>query len=99
MQDIFICLDKLFQGWILDETTGSLTAFQLERKDAGEYTCIAENNAGRLEATAYLNVIIKPRVQELQNQSYNMGTEGAILTCLASGDPLPKIIWRKWSKK
>ena len=91
--------EKCFPGWILDETTGSLTAFQLERKDAGEYTCIAENNAGRLEATAYLNVIIKPRVQRLQNQTYNMGTEGAKLTCLASGDPLPKIIWRKWSKK
>ena len=91
--------EKCFPGWILDETTGSLTAFQLERKDAGEYTCIAENNAGRLEATANLNVIIKPRVQRLQNQTYNVGTERAKLTCLASGDPLPKIIWRKWSKK
>ena len=42
------------QGWKLDEITGTLTAFQLERKDEGEYTCIAENNAGRLESAAYL---------------------------------------------
>jgi len=86
------------EGWILDETTGSLTAFQLERKDAGEYTCIAENNAGRLEATAYLNVIIKPRVQRLQNQTFPINKKNAKLTCQASGDPLPKIVWRKWSK-
>jgi len=86
------------EGWKLDETTGTLTAFQLERKDEGEYTCIAENNAGRLEAAAYLKVIVRPRVQELINQTFPVGREEARLTCLASGDPLPKIVWRKWSR-
>jgi len=86
------------EGWKLEETTGVLTAFKLERKDEGEYTCIAENNAGRLEASAYLSVIIKPRVQELYNHTYPVGKENAKLTCKASGDPLPKIVWRKWSK-
>jgi len=86
------------EGWKLDETTGTLTAFQLERKDEGEYTCIAENNAGRLEAQAYLKVIVRPRVQELINQTYPVGREGAKLSCLASGDPLPKIVWKKWSR-
>ena len=87
------------QGWKLDETTGTLTAFQLERKDEGEYTCIAENNAGRLQSEAYLKVIVRPRVQELFNHTYPVGREAATLTCLASGDPLPKIVWRKWSRK
>ena len=33
-------LRKLFiSGWKLDETSGLLTAYKLERKDAGEYTC------------------------------------------------------------
>ena len=86
-------------GWKLDETTGTLTAFQLERKDEGEYTCIAENNAGRLESQAYLKVIVLPRVQQLLNQTFPVGREEARLTCLASGDPLPKIVWRKWSRK
>jgi len=86
------------EGWKLDEITGTLTAFQLERKDEGEYTCIAENNAGRLESAAYLKVIVRPRVQELINQTYPVGREGAKLTCVASGDPLPKIVWRKWSR-
>jgi len=86
------------EGWKLDETSGTLTAFQLERKDEGEYTCIAENNAGRLQSQAYLKVIVRPRVQELFNHTYPVGREAATLTCLASGDPLPKIVWRKWSR-
>ena len=81
----------------MDETSGLLTAYKLERRDAGEYTCIAENNAGRLESSAYLSVVIKPRVEELYNKTYGIDREGAMLTCKASGDPLPKIIWRKWS--
>ena len=83
----------------MEANTGTLIAYQLERKDAGQYTCIAENNAGRLEASAQLNVIIKPKVQELQNQTFPVGKEKGVLTCKASGDPLPKIIWRKWSRK
>ena len=90
---------NVLSGWILNENTGTLTAYQLNRHDAGEYKCIAENNAGRLEASAQLNVIIKPKVQELQNQTFPVGKEKATLTCKASGDPLPKIIWRKWSRK
>ena len=88
-----------FTGWKLDANSGTLTAHQLERQDEGRYTCIAENNAGRLEASAHLNVIIKPKVQELQNQTFPVGEAKATITCKASGDPLPKIIWRKWSSK
>ena len=83
----------------MDENTGTMTLFNVERKDAGDYTCIAENNAGRLEASAHLSVIIKPKVQQLENVTSWVGKEVTGLTCLASGDPLPKIIWRKWSRK
>ena len=86
-------------GWKLDESTGTLTAFHLRREDAGTYTCIAENNAGRIEAQCSLAVIIKPKVQELFNKTVQVDTRGAKLTCRASGDPIPKIVWRKWSTK
>ena len=93
-------LSKIYcPGWKLDEPTGTLTAFKLERRDAGEYTCIAENNAGRMQSSAVLSVVIKPHVQELFNKTFPIGMERASLTCKASGDPLPKIIWRKWSRK
>ena len=86
------------ETWVLDETSGTLTAYTLERQDAGEYTCIAENSAGRIEASAQLDVIIKPHVQELYNKTIGIGAENVTLTCKASGDPLPKIAWRKWSR-
>ena len=76
-----------------------MTIFNVDRRDAGEFTCISENNAGRLEASAQLSVIIKPKVQQLENVTTAVGKEVTSLTCLASGDPLPKIIWRKWSSK
>ena len=86
------------ETWVLDETSGTLTAFTLERQDAGVYTCIAENIAGRIEASARLDVIIKPHVQELYNKTIGIGAENVTLTCKASGDPLPKVVWRKWSR-
>ena len=86
------------ETWVLDQISGTLTAFKLERQDAGEYTCIAENSAGRIEAPARLDVIIKPHVQELYNKTIGIGAENVTLTCKASGDPLPKIVWRKWSR-
>ena len=92
-------LRKSFVGTKVDEDTGTMTIFQVDRRDAGRFTCIAENNAGRMEASALLSVIIKPKVQQLENVTTSVGRERTSLTCLASGDPLPKIIWRKWSRK
>ena len=86
-------------GTKVDENTGTMTLFNVERKDAGDYSCIAENNAVRLEASAHLAVIIKPKVQQLENATSWVGKEVTSLICQASGDPLPKIIWRKWSRK
>ena len=87
------------EGSKVDEDTGTMTLFSIKRTDVGEYTCTAENNAGMIQATATLAVIIKPKVQELLNKTSHVGAERASLTCKASGDPLPKIIWRKWSRK
>ena len=52
-----------------------------------------------IEATAGLSVIIKPKIQELENVTTSVGAEMTRLSCSASGDPLPNIIWRKWSRK
>jgi hypothetical protein len=65
----------------------------------GEYTCVVENNAGRLESAASLVVVVKPLVQELYNKTYPLEERGATLVCKASGSPLPRIVWRKWSRK
>lgn len=89
-------LDK--EGWTLEKDTGHLIAYHLKREDTGEYTCIAENPAGRIEAKTQLDVIIRPKVQELYNKTMAVGQAEGRLVCKASGDPLPDIIWRKWSQ-
>ncbi len=83
----------------MEENTGHLTAYHLKREDEGTYTCIAENNAGRIEAQTELDVVIRPRVQELYNKTFPIGRPEGRIVCKASGDPIPDIIWRKWSKK
>ncbi len=57
----------------MEKDTGHLTAYQLHREDEGEYTCIAENPAGRLEAKTQLDVVIRPKVQELYNKTLAVG--------------------------
>jgi len=86
------------EGWSVVKDTGHLTAFFLKREDAGRYTCIAENPAGRIESSTELEVIIKPKVQELLNKTMAVGVPEGRLVCKASGDPTPDIIWRKWSR-
>ena len=90
---------RCLSGSKVDEQTGTFTLFTVDRRDGGRYTCRAENNAGIIEATAELNVIIRPKVQELENITSVVGADRASITCKASGNPLPKIIWRKWSRK
>ena len=85
-------------GWNLNQTTGTLTAQMLIKEDAGSFTCLAENNAGRIEASVALVVVLKPMVEELEKKTYAKGAK-ANLTCIASGDPLPSISWRKSSQK
>ena len=86
-------------SWRIEKDTGNLVANNLRREDAGEYTCIAENPAGRIEAKTELDVIIKPKVQELFNKTMAVGQAEGRIVCKASGDPMPEVIWRKWSRK
>ena len=76
-----------------------MIAYQLRREDEGQYTCIAENAAGRIQAQSHLDVVIRPKVQEFHNKTLLINHPEGRLVCKASGDPLPDIIWRKWSRK
>ena len=76
-----------------------MIGYNLKREDRGEYTCIAENPAGRIESKTELKVIIRPKVQELFNKTMAVGQSEGRIICKASGDPMPEIIWRKWSQK
>ena len=49
--------------------------------------------------SSFQDVIIKPRVQELYNKTFPVNKPDGKIVCKASGDPVPEIIWRKWSRK
>ena len=57
----------------MNQTTGTLTAQMLIKEDAGSFTCLAENNAGRIEASVALVVVLKPIVEELEKKTYAKG--------------------------
>jgi hypothetical protein len=59
-------------GWVVDPISGTLTVTQLNRDDGGEYTCTAENSAGRLQGTARLSIVIKYVLSLLMGHSHEI---------------------------
>jgi len=82
------------ERFTIDEQTGRLTIAQVKKEDAGEFKCLVENRAGKVEKSATLAVIIKPALVELLNTTGVVSKE-AVLTCKASGQPLPEVTFVK----
>ncbi|CAF3618249.1 unnamed protein product [Rotaria sordida] len=65
-----------------------------EPADEGEYTIMAENAVGKVQAQAKVRVCTKPKVDKLADVSVNIG-ENARIQCQYSGNPTPTITWYK----
>ncbi|XP_076139242.1 neural cell adhesion molecule 1-like [Alosa pseudoharengus] len=65
----------------------------VKKVDEGEYSCIATNKAGRKEEEVSLNVFVQPKITFLENQTASELDEQITLTCEATGDPTPTIVW------
>ncbi|XP_062393485.1 neural cell adhesion molecule 1-like, partial [Sardina pilchardus] len=70
-----------------------LVIHDVKKVDEGDYTCIAANKAGRKEEEVSLNVFVQPKITFLQNQTASELDEQITLTCEATGDPTPTIVW------
>lgn len=61
--------------------------------DEGDYSCVATNKAGSSTQEVSLNVFVQPKITFLANQTASELDEQITLTCEATGDPTPTIIW------
>ncbi|XP_033761247.1 hemicentin-1-like [Pecten maximus] len=76
---------------------GSLVIYQATSSDAGEYKCVATNDAGTSTGVAMLIVNEPPQFKiEPKNTTVSMG-DTIVMNCVAEGEPEPLIAWqRSW---
>uniref|UniRef100_A0A0N4Z9L2 Roundabout homolog 1-like n=1 Tax=Parastrongyloides trichosuri TaxID=131310 RepID=A0A0N4Z9L2_PARTI len=76
-----------------------LTIQDVQMSDAGEYICIAENSAGRVETTASLKVHSQPKFIKKPLDVEIKAGETAYFECKTSGMPKPDVFWSKESQQ
>uniref|UniRef100_A0A672SP56 Neural cell adhesion molecule 1-like n=1 Tax=Sinocyclocheilus grahami TaxID=75366 RepID=A0A672SP56_SINGR len=75
----------------LNEDGSELTIKDVTKLDEGDYQCIARNKAGE-RILVYVSTV-QPKITFLENQTTSELEEQITLTCEATGDPTPNIIW------
>ncbi|XP_036947430.1 neural cell adhesion molecule 2-like isoform X1 [Acanthopagrus latus] len=73
-----------------------LTIRNIRQGDGGTYTCRATNKAGSQERELFLKVFVQPHITQLKNVTAVEGS-AAMISCVADGEPLPDISWRRAS--
>uniref|UniRef100_A0A8C3YS46 Hemicentin-1 n=1 Tax=Catagonus wagneri TaxID=51154 RepID=A0A8C3YS46_9CETA len=80
---------------IIDPLSGILKIQETQDLDAGDYTCVAVNDAGRATGKITLDVGSPPVfIQEPADVSMEIGSN-VTLPCYVQGYPEPKIKWRR----
>ncbi|KAK3555053.1 hypothetical protein QTP86_008000 [Hemibagrus guttatus] len=77
----------------LNDDGSELTIKDVKKLDEGDYTCIARNKAGEKQEEISLKVFVQPKITYLKNQTASELEEQTVLTCEATGDPTPSIVW------
>ncbi|XP_022815131.1 Down syndrome cell adhesion molecule-like protein Dscam2 isoform X47 [Spodoptera litura] len=72
-----------------------LSIENVQHEHIGNYTCIAENEAGRSSHTAVLNVNVPPRwIIEPTDKAFAQGSDAKV-ECKADGFPKPQVTWKR----
>ncbi|XP_046723237.1 neural cell adhesion molecule 1a isoform X4 [Silurus meridionalis] len=77
----------------LNDDGSELTIKDVKKLDEGDYTCVAHNKAGEKQEDISLKVFVQPKITYLKNQTASELEEQTVLTCEATGDPTPSIVW------
>ncbi|XP_059684707.1 hemicentin-2 [Gavia stellata] len=77
-------------GWVLRRS-------RTRAQDGGHYSCLASNVAGEARRHFYVEVLVPPHIENADEEETIEVPEGHPVTwsCLAAGNPQPKIIWLK----
>ncbi|XP_065214717.1 cell adhesion molecule Dscam1 isoform X2 [Planococcus citri] len=79
----------------IDEYTSALIIEKITPSHSGNYTCIAQNNAGEEKLTVPVTVNVPPHwIVEPKDISISAGKD-LMLHCKAEGYPVPTIVWKK----
>ncbi|KAG8225401.1 hypothetical protein J437_LFUL004601 [Ladona fulva] len=78
------------------DINGTLVLEGVQREDAGQYTCVATNVQGIINATIEVEVIVTPKFTIVpQNPTEAYEGYPVMMNCKAEGDPPPTIQWDK----
>ncbi|XP_059609268.1 obscurin isoform X2 [Phlebotomus argentipes] len=78
----------------LKEITYSLNIPTARHQDTGDYSIKVKNKYGYAEASAHLEVYLKPEIKGLKDQSAEPYDE-IIFECVIHANPRPKVVWTK----
>ncbi|XP_049867725.1 Down syndrome cell adhesion molecule-like protein Dscam2 isoform X8 [Pectinophora gossypiella] len=72
-----------------------LSIENVQHEHIGNYTCIAENDAGTTSHSAILNVNVPPRwILEPTDKAFAQGSDAKV-ECKADGFPKPQVTWKR----
>nr|CAD7569691.1 unnamed protein product [Timema californicum] len=79
--------------FILKDSGRTLKIEEASSVDAGNYSCVASNQAGQTEASFLLDVLLLPFFEEFRYQQQISVVEGRSLRldCSATGNPTPRV--------
>nr|XP_031831778.1 obscurin isoform X2 [Nomia melanderi] len=81
----------------LTETTVTLSVPKCTHDDTGEYTLKLKNKYGEAEASAFLNLLLRPEIEEFKDVVASVG-ESLSWEAVVKGNPKPDVTWTKDGK-